>query len=463
MSLNIEVLEQSFAKIKPQANEFVASFYENLFIAYPEVKPLFSQVDIRTQEKKLLNSLVLVVEGLRTPESLAPVLEALGERHIAYGAVAQYYPAVGKILLATLEQYLQVAWTPEVQEAWIEAFKLITSLMLKKSGEKVAVEKAFQEEKEQLQAKLPKKVLDSAYWRERFQQFFKQITEIYTQAQNSYNLNKWLKLGQSIPKKSLDIFWNSSTWLVVLIATILFIVIYVNADENTLLAEILNGADAISLIVALVIFIKETPDRRKQFHYQAWSTIDAAHNIKVSYARILALQDLNEDNVPLKGLDVPGAELVNINLPKANLSAANLQETDLSNANLSHANLDNAKLSQAQLSGANISHANLGFANLSQANLSNVNFSHANLICANLSNTNMSGANLRNANLSGANLHGAYLTGANLKNARVNISELDCAFLEGAIMPDGTKYQSGESQSKSESGNTNKQIVQFDT
>lgn len=41
MSLNVEILEQSFDKVKPRANEFAASFYENLFQDYPEVKPLF--------------------------------------------------------------------------------------------------------------------------------------------------------------------------------------------------------------------------------------------------------------------------------------------------------------------------------------------------------------------------------------------------------------------------------------
>ena len=75
---------------------------------------------------------------------------------------------------------------------------------------------------------------------------------------------------------------------------------------------IIKILDTISLVVALVLFIKEAPDRRKQFHHQAWSTVDAAHNVKVSYARILALQDLNEDGVSLKGLDAPGAELVAI-------------------------------------------------------------------------------------------------------------------------------------------------------
>ncbi|HAJ64755.1 MAG TPA: flavohemoprotein, partial [Cyanobacteria bacterium UBA8543] len=29
MSLNVELLEQSFARIKPRAEEFVASFYES--------------------------------------------------------------------------------------------------------------------------------------------------------------------------------------------------------------------------------------------------------------------------------------------------------------------------------------------------------------------------------------------------------------------------------------------------
>ncbi|MFB2892815.1 globin, partial [Aerosakkonemataceae cyanobacterium BLCC-F50] len=70
MSLNVELLEQSFEKIKPHAHEFVVSFYENLFAANPEVKPLFAQTDMTNQYKKLLNSLVLVVENLRQPENL---------------------------------------------------------------------------------------------------------------------------------------------------------------------------------------------------------------------------------------------------------------------------------------------------------------------------------------------------------------------------------------------------------
>jgi hemoglobin-like flavoprotein len=36
----VELLEQSFEKIQPSADEFAASFYEKLFKNHPDLKPL---------------------------------------------------------------------------------------------------------------------------------------------------------------------------------------------------------------------------------------------------------------------------------------------------------------------------------------------------------------------------------------------------------------------------------------
>jgi uncharacterized protein YjbI with pentapeptide repeats/hemoglobin-like flavoprotein len=476
MSLNVEILEQSFGKIKPHANEFVASFYDNLFKAHPEVKPLFTNTDMVNQEKKLLNSLILVVENLRNPEALGPVLNALGGRHVGYGAIPKYYGPVGDALLLTFEQYLQEDWTSEVQKSWLDAFKAITTLMLKGAGEESALQvipdekptilvKSIPDEEPAHLVKSPtlkteispesqlfpsiekpeqKSLISIQVDGEIFREIINNFKAKYQQFQTKISEQPLTEVIKQIPHKLIDIFWIAPVWLVAVISAVLFTVFLIIVDDNSVLGEALGAADTISLVVALVLFIKETPDRRKQFHYQAWSTVDAAHNVKVSYARILALQDLNEDNVSLRGLDAPGAELVDINLSHANLSKANLMESDLSNANLSHANLDNANLSQTKLSGANLSHAKLGFARLSQANLSSANLNSANLICADLSHANLSGADLRDASLSGANLVGAYLTGANLKNAKVSNYELSSAFLEGAIMPDGSRYTSSD-------------------
>ncbi len=487
-SLPVELLESSFEKIKPRADEFAASFYEHLFTLYPEVKLLFDTTDMAKQQKKLVNALVLVVENLRNPEALEPVLKALGARHIEYGATPKNYRPVGEALLMTFEQYLQQDWTPEVKQAWKDAYTAITALMLKGasaesaskviSHEKAATEqkpkqlkesKPFQPEVEQQKkpliwiqwnpeiipqiiAKITAKYQESqprlsvGQWGEILKQILEKIrakiTEKYQEFQPKLLEQRWFKILTEIPGKAIDTFWILPAWVVATVSAVIFTIFFVSIDENSLLGKALGAADTISLVVALVLVIKEAPDRRKQFHYQAWSIIDAARSIKVSYARILALQDLNEDNVSLRGLDAPGAELVDINLSSSNLSAANFNESDLSNANLSNANLDNANLCGAKLSGANLSHAKLSFARLNQANLSSANLSSANLICADLSNANLSGVNLRNATLNGANLDGAYLTGANLKGAKVSISELSAAFIEGAIMPDGSKHKS---------------------
>lgn len=130
MALQVELLEQSFELVKPNADDFVASFYENLFTDYPAAQPLFSSTDMAAQKEKLLSSLVFVIEHLRSPSDLTDALQGLGARHVEYGALPEHYPLVGGSLLKTFEQYLKSDWTPEVKQAWVDAYGAITTLML---------------------------------------------------------------------------------------------------------------------------------------------------------------------------------------------------------------------------------------------------------------------------------------------------------------------------------------------
>ncbi|MEB3272862.1 MAG: globin family protein [Prochlorothrix sp.] len=128
--LPVAVLEQSFEKVKPRAEEFVVQFYENLFGDYPAAKPLFEHTDMAKQRNMLLNSLVFVVENLQNPEALTKALKGMGARHVKYGALPEHYPLVGNSLIKTFSQFLGSDWTPEVQEAWVGAYGVITELML---------------------------------------------------------------------------------------------------------------------------------------------------------------------------------------------------------------------------------------------------------------------------------------------------------------------------------------------
>ena len=130
MSLQVELLEESFGKVAPQADAFVSSFYDNLFADYPASKPLFEHTNMPKQMQQLKGGLVMVVENLRNPEVLSKALGGLGARHVKYGALPDHYPLVGNSLLKTFEQYLKEDWTPEVKQAWVDAYGAITALML---------------------------------------------------------------------------------------------------------------------------------------------------------------------------------------------------------------------------------------------------------------------------------------------------------------------------------------------
>lgn len=267
-----------------------------------------------------------------------------------------------------------------------------------------------------------------------------QINQVKQQSNDQYYQEEATVKLQKLIAKIVNIFWISPKWLVVIIAVILTVVVVNIIDEDSFLAKTLDSIDAISLIVAIVLFLKETPDRKKQSHYQAWSIIDAAKGVKDSQARFMAIQDLNQDGISLRSLQAPEAYLGNIDLKNANLNEANLSKATLENANLKKANLSYANLSYAKLSTSDLTEANLSFTNLKNANLSNSQMSYANLVCADLSNTNLSGVDLTGASLSGANLTETYLVGANLTDAKVSIYELSNAYLKDAIMPDGSKH-----------------------
>ena len=130
MPLNVELLESSFLQIKVQETEFMTHFYTNLFADYPEVKPLFANTHMEKQAKQLFKSLVLVVENLHHSDVLINTLKGLGTRHIQYGVLPEHYPMVGSTLLKTFSICLKNGWTPSAEEAWSEAYTVLTELML---------------------------------------------------------------------------------------------------------------------------------------------------------------------------------------------------------------------------------------------------------------------------------------------------------------------------------------------
>ncbi len=181
---------------------------------------------------------------------------------------------------------------------------------------------------------------------------------------------------------------------------------------------LLGVVEDFSILVAVWLFFLEAPERDKKAHYEAWKTIDSAHGLRNSYARLQALQDLNSDRVPLRGLTAPEADLRGINLEGADLSNAYLSGADLSNANLSNANLSHANLVETKLTNANLNNSQLTGSDISYADLIEANLQEVDFVGANIVGTNFVRANLAQAYFGDVNFNECLLTDTNLHKTK---------------------------------------------
>jgi hemoglobin-like flavoprotein len=124
----IDLVQQSFEKVGGLGLKAAELFYSELFAIDPSLRAMFTG-SMQEQHKKLLSALTLVVRSLHTPEKIVGAVERLAVKHVDYGVKPEHYTYVGNALLRTLKKGLGPEFTPEVSDAWVEAFRMLAQIM----------------------------------------------------------------------------------------------------------------------------------------------------------------------------------------------------------------------------------------------------------------------------------------------------------------------------------------------
>jgi hemoglobin-like flavoprotein len=124
----IQLVQESFEKVRPIAATAAEMFYGKLFLTDPSLRPLFKG-DMKDQGRMLMAMIAAAVRGLSNPQALVPTLLDLGRKHVAYGVEDRHYITVGSSLLWTLEQGLGEAFDDELRDAWLAAYELLSGVM----------------------------------------------------------------------------------------------------------------------------------------------------------------------------------------------------------------------------------------------------------------------------------------------------------------------------------------------
>lgn len=140
-----QLVQNSFRKIVPIADQVAVLFYKRLFILDPSLRPLFKG-DMTQQGLKFINTIQAAVNGLDNLEGMISPLQSLGRNHIKYGVQDAHYETVGEALIWALEKGLGEGFTEETRSAWHETYSILSTVMREAAAaEESNAEKAVSE------------------------------------------------------------------------------------------------------------------------------------------------------------------------------------------------------------------------------------------------------------------------------------------------------------------------------
>ncbi|MEM1044662.1 MAG: globin domain-containing protein [Pseudomonadota bacterium] len=126
---DVDAVRESFLMVSADLERAGELFYDKLFEIDPNLENLFVN-DMRAQASKLMNTLSIVVSQLQTWPDLAPLVEDLALRHVAYGVKAEHYDSVGQALIEMMDDVLGEAFTEDMRTAWTRSYTSIAGHMI---------------------------------------------------------------------------------------------------------------------------------------------------------------------------------------------------------------------------------------------------------------------------------------------------------------------------------------------
>ncbi|HME12047.1 MAG TPA: pentapeptide repeat-containing protein [Candidatus Acidoferrum sp.] len=208
------------------------------------------------------------------------------------------------------------------------------------------------------------------------------------------------KHGWTVPLLAMEWVWE---WAAHFLSTWAFL-------------ETLGYLSNLGVLVAVIFYFAEAGERRRQRHFQMWQVMNTAQGKGGSGGRIEALEELNRDRVSLVGVDVSGAFLRGVKLPKAELLRANFSSVDARNGDFTEADFSFAEMQSGNFRNGKFARAILRDADCAEGDFSGADFSGADLTRADFSNADLHDADLLDVQWKGivsvkmANIYG-------LKNA----------------------------------------------
>ncbi len=137
----IEIVKATAPAVKEHGKAITERMYEIAFNERPEYRRFFENTHMKSEEEgkkqaaKLAASVYAYASHIDELDKLGDAVEHIAKAHVNTRVIAEQYPVIGECLLAAMKDVLGDAATPEVMEAWTEAYNSLASIFINREKE----------------------------------------------------------------------------------------------------------------------------------------------------------------------------------------------------------------------------------------------------------------------------------------------------------------------------------------
>jgi len=130
----IEIVKSTAPVLEEHGEAITRAFYRLLFENHPELKDVFNMINQQkgSQQKALATTVFKYACHIDKPEMLGDTVNSIAQKHTSLSIPKEAYPIVGTNLLAGIKEVLGVAATPEIIDAWAEAYGDLAAIFVEK-------------------------------------------------------------------------------------------------------------------------------------------------------------------------------------------------------------------------------------------------------------------------------------------------------------------------------------------
>ncbi|KAK0385572.1 hypothetical protein NLU13_6750 [Sarocladium strictum] len=126
------IVKSTAPLLKEHGEKITTLFYRNMIGTHPELNNVFNRTSQATgaQPRALAHAVFAYAAHIDDLGALSSAVARMADKHVSLGIQPEQYPIVGHHLIAAVAEVLGDAVTPEVAEAWTNAYNMLANILI---------------------------------------------------------------------------------------------------------------------------------------------------------------------------------------------------------------------------------------------------------------------------------------------------------------------------------------------